>query len=571
MSTPTDTTSITYGDGATAPPGRVPDSDLDLALTELAQAQGGYLLAQQYYDGTRSEVNASVRLRRAMARTAQSFRMNFARKAVDAVTERLEIASVSCTAPGAQAMIDDLWKDNKLGRQSKQIMRRAGEYGDAYVIVWPSKTADWDDDGIKNVDVFYNSAQSVRLFYDAENPQIKSFAVKQWVVHAEKKVRVDLYYPDRIEKYVSKPGVLHPKAADMVHYFDADDGDEQDIDPGPGWPRPNPFGAIPVFHFRTDDPYGMPEHEGFYGAQDCIRKLTLSHMAGVDYNAFPQRYALADGTTDSSELAAGDEDQFAFALDTGATSRAGDPQSQLSADAGSLWWLQGVKGVGQFDQADPSIFTNPMTLYLRFGALITDTPLTRLDPTGAALSGEALRAMEAPFIKKVIDRQASYGETWAELIAFALSILGIDDADVDVHWKSPATVDDQTGWQTILTKLDAGLPVKQTFLEAGYTQDQVDEWFGDDDDIQISTDILLKIGQALAGLAPAVSSGVIDDQQAQKLLATLLGDMLGKPAPEPEPPMLPPAPPMTALPPGMRPVSDDMPAPEDGPEPDGTD
>jgi hypothetical protein len=551
--------SISYGDGAAPPPSQAPGSDLELAMGELAQAMGAYQAAEEYYDGTRAEVFATVRLRRAMARTGTAFKFNFAKKAVQAVAERLEIASVDSTTPGAKALIDDLWKDNKLARQSKQIMRRASEYGDAYVIVWPSADTDWDGVGIKNVDVFYNSPMSVRLFYDAENPQVKAFAIKQWVLAAQKKVRVDLYYPDRIEKYVSKAGVLHPKAEDMVPFYDtADDVDPQDVDAGPGWPRPNPFGEIPVFHFRNDDPYGCPEHEGFYGTQDSLRKLVLSHMAGVDYQAFPQRYALADGTADSSELAAGDEDLFQYALDTGATSRVGDPQSQLSADPGSVWWLQGVKGVGQFDPADPATFTDPMTLYLRFGALITDTPLSRLDPTGAVESGESRRAANEPFTKKIEDRQESYGDTWCEMVVFALKVLDIDDAEVTVRWKSAGAIDDQAGWETLLAKLNAGLPDKQAFMEAGYTQDQVDEWFGDGDDLQLGTGILVKIGTALGSLAPAVAAGVIDDQQIQRLIVALLGDIMGPPALPPEPAPLPTIPPQAALPAGM-------PTPQDGP------
>jgi hypothetical protein len=545
-------TSISHGDAMPALGSQLPDSDLDLAMEELSKARHGYTVAEEYYDGTRAEVNASVRMRRAMARTGTAFKFNFAKKAVDAVTERLEIAAVTSTTPGTEGPLKDLWDDNKLGRQSKQIMRRAGEYGDAYVIAWPSTTADADADGIDGVDIFYNSPQSVRVFYDPENPQIKAFAVKQWVLTGLKRVRVDLFYPDRIEKYWSRPGVLHPTAEDMVRFYDTDDpGEEQDVDQGGGWPRPNPFGELPVFHFRNDDPYGIPEHSGFYGAQDTLRKLVLSHMAGVDYQAFPQRYALADGTADSSELAAGDEDVFEFGLDTGATSRAGDPQSQLSADPGAVWWLQGVKGAGQFDAADPSVFTDPMTLYLRFGALITDTPLSRLDPTGAVESGESRRAAEAPFTKKVEDRQASYGDTWEEVFTFALRILDIPDADVTVHWKSPATVDDATGWQTLLLKLEAGLPPKQAFMEAGYTQEQVDEWFGDGDDEQIDAELLLKLAQALGALAPAVSTGVIDDRQAQKMLAALMGDLLGAPAPEADQAAVEPPPPQLALAPPM--------------------
>lgn len=527
--------------------GQQPSSDLELALAELAESDGAYKTAEQYYKGTRAEVSASIRLRRAMARTGQSFRMNFAKKPVEAVTERLEIAAVTSSTSGAQAKIDALWRDNKLGRQSKTIMRNAGKYGDAYVIVWPSPDDDPDADGIGKVDVFYNSPLSCRVFYDPENPMRKAFAVKQWVLAAQKRVRVDLYYPDRIEKYQSKAGVLHPKAGDMQQYFDADTdgGDPADIDEGPGWPRPNPFGEIPVFHFRNDDPYGCPEHEGFYGVQDAIRKLVLSHMAGVDYNAFPQRYAISDGDTDSSELAAGDEDEFQFALDTGATSRADDPQTQLSADAGSVWWLNGVKGVGQFDQAQPAVFTDPLTLYLRFGSLITDTPLTRLDPTGTVMSGEALRAMEAPFTKKIKDRQEYYGETWTEVVEFALLILGTADADVDVHWKSPATVDDQTGWQTLMVKLEAGLPVRQAFLEAGYTSEQIEEWFGDgDDDLPVQVDMLLKIGQALQALGAALGFGILQEEQVQVLISQVVGEAVAaaridEPEEDPTPPELP--------------------------------
>ena len=528
--------------------GTQPSSDLELALAELAESDGPYETAEQYYKGTRAEANASIRLRRAMARTGQAFRMNFAKKPVEAVTERLEIAAVTSATAGAQTLIDDLWRDNKLSRQSKTIMRNAGKYGDAYVIVWPSPEDDPDADGIRNVDIFYNSPRSCRVFYDPENPMRKAFAVKQWVLTAQKRVRVDLYYPDRIEKYWSKPGITRPKAEDMIPFFDSDIGgttDPADVDEGPGWPRTNPFGVIPVFHFRNDDPYGTPEHEGFYGVQDAIRKLILSHMAGVDYNAFPQRYALSDGDTDSSELAAGDEDEFQFALDTGATSRPGDPQSQLSADAGSVWWLQGVKGVGQFDQAQPTVFTDPLTLYLRFGGLITDTPLTRLDPTGAPISGEALRAMEAPFTKKIKDRQQYYGDTWSELFEFALLILGIDDADVDIHWKSPATVDDENGWQTLMVKLQAGLPVRQAFLEAGYTSEQIEEWFGDgDDDLPVQVDMLLKIGQALQALGAALGFGILQEEQVQVLISQVVGEAVNaaridEPEEEPTAPELP--------------------------------
>ena len=73
-----------------------------------------------------------------------------------------------------------------------------------------------------------------------------------------------------IEKWRTKPGTTGKNAVDWEAHFD---------DPADPWPLVNPYGQVPVFHFRTDEPYGHPEHEGFYGPQDLIHKLAVSHAA----------------------------------------------------------------------------------------------------------------------------------------------------------------------------------------------------------------------------------------------------------------------------------------------------
>lgn len=453
-----------------------PTTDLGCGLADLTHAHRRYGIAQAYYDGDIPEVFSSVRMRRAMARTGIGFTFNFAASVVDAVVERLEIAAITSPDQAVQPYLDDVWEDNKLDLEARNIMRAACEFGDAYLIVWPDPTGDTDGDGIGNVNVFYNSPMSVRLFYDEENPRVKSYAIKRWQLRTGQ-FRVDLYYPDRIERYISALGVKTPKERDYQPYLGDAPGD--DLGVGSGWPLPNPFGEIPVFHFRTDDPYGQPEHEGAYGPQDAIHKLIVSHMASVDYQAFPQRYALTAPDTDTSEAAQLDEDTFAFGIDTGATNTAGrDPQSQFTADPGSLWYMQGIQSVGQFATADPGNFTSPMLTYLRCMAQITNTPLHRIDPTGDAPSGESLRTAEAPFVRKVRDRQLSFGATWREAMVFALRVFGVAGAfpQVDVRWAPAASVDDETGWTTAGLKLAAGVPPRQVLMEAGYTADQMDEW-----------------------------------------------------------------------------------------------
>lgn len=511
-------------------------SDLALALDELEAARPAYATAEEYYEDRRPEVFASQRMRRAMSRTSTAFHLGFARKPVDVISERLRITSITTNNPEASKAVAALIKRNKLWRHFKNWFTRAGEYGDAYVMVWPA-TSDDDDADITDIDIFYHSPFGCRVFYDPENPNVVKFVVKRWYLAGTKQVRVNLQYPDRIEKYVTKPGVIHPTASDLQRYYDDDNEPDPNEPDGRQWPLPNPFG-ITMFHLRNDEPYGRPEHYGFYGAQDVIRKLIVTHMASVDYHGFPQRWALADLKSDPLDLEADDEDMEEFALgDTGGTrNNDGDPQSQLSADPASLWLLRGYKSVGQFPAADPKVFTDPMTLYLRFGAMLTETPLNRIDPTGAVQSGESRRADNESFHTKVRDRASCYGDTIVAIFECALRMLGFPDVEVQVNWAPVETIDDEQGWQVLLLKLKAGLPVRQAFVEAGYSHTQVEDWFPDEDrDLPVRVELLLKIGQALAALTPAMGANMISDDQVQDLITTVMGEWVDTGGPRVDP------------------------------------
>lgn len=501
--------------------------DLIAATKELAQVDPAYVRAHAYYSGDISEVFASTRLRRAMMVTGVQFKFNFAKIPVDARSERIQISAATATPDAADAALQAIWKRNKMNLQGRHFQRRALEFGDGYAMVWP------DEDDESQVNICWNSPRSVRVFYDAEWPIKKVYAIKQWAYDANS-VRADMYYEDRIEKYIR---VGKGAKAHWMQWRD---------EPGDNWPYPNPYGEIPFFHFRTDDPYGSPAHLGFYGPQDAIHKLVISHMAGVDYQAFPQRYALTMPDVDTSEAGAGDEDEWSFANDTGATSPDSEGRTQLQADPGSLWYLSGVASVGQFATADPAQFTDPMLTYLRFGAQITNTPLHRIDPTGDQPSGESLRTAEAPFVKSCEDLRTGFEDTWIELLTFALKVTGTAVTEIDIQWDPAQSMNDLEGWQTVAAKLEAGLPPRQAFAEAGYSQDQIDEWFPDNtDDLPNAIDLLTKIGAAFSELGTAMSLGALSPEQLQAVVATLLGDPDGDGTPGFGLPPGPPSPPAT--------------------------
>lgn len=441
--------------------------DLKHGLDALNEAVTDYDTAHRYYKGDVGEFFTSARLQRLFRTATADINFNFAKMPVDAVANRLEIAGITTTDEGANALLQRVWEDNALDLEAPSIMRRACEYGDAYVIVWPAEREDQALDSESNtasVVVYFNSPVTTRIVYDAENPLRKAFAIKRWV-DAEGH-RVDLYYPDRIEKYVSKPNSRGQRVEDYVEYRDGE-GDE--------WPYDNPFGEIPVFHFRTDRPYGTPLHEGFYGPQNAINKLIASHLTSVDYQGAPQRYALMTAGASTDEAA--DEDLGSLdEASTEPTSASGNQPSQMVASPGSIWYMRGVDQVGQFDVASPATFTDPMLTYLRLGAELTNTPLHRVDPTGDHPSGESLRTAEAPFIKRVRNVQLSFGATWRELMTFALRLLGVEDTPVAVQWMPAQTIEDKDFWEVAEKKIAAGVPARQVLAEAGYTENQISKW-----------------------------------------------------------------------------------------------
>jgi hypothetical protein len=440
--------------------------DLKRGLAELGECYPEYAQAEKYYKGSVAELFTSARLRRLMSAAGIDVRFNFAKTPVNAMSDRLEINATVGPDDAATAVIQRIWTDNDLDLEAPGIMRNACKFGDAYVIVWPREDEAGDTVG---VDIHYSSPQTTRIIYDTERPNVPSFAIKRWCEVDDEGVelhRVDLYYPNRIEKYISDVGTKGEEAKDYLEYRDEEDD---------AWPYENPFGQIPVFHFRTDRPYGVPLHEGFYGPQDAINKLIISHLSSVDFSALPFRYALTEANKDASD-AIGDDDTGLDFGDPNAPVGVDDEQPAFRAEPGMIQVFQNIKAMGQFDSAQPAVFTDPMAVYLRAGAQITNTPLHYFDPTGDQPSGESLRTAEAPFIKMVRYLQMSFGATWRQVFEFALALLGVNNEGVSVNWAPPQSASDQEFWDVAEKKIAAGVPPRQILHEAGYTADQIDAW-----------------------------------------------------------------------------------------------
>lgn len=418
-------------------------SDIKLAVETLADRRDTYTNADDYYRGSEAEVFANARWNKVFKTSGLDYVLNFSKTVVDTVLDRMEIASVTGVGDEANAKIGEIWENNELELDANEIHRRTLVYGECYAIVWPN------EDG--EVQITYNAPLTTVMLYDEENPRKKKVAGKVWQsvnVFGKKIVRLNLYYDDRIEKFWRDGEV------DLIS------GDET------SWQHTetmeNPFGQIPVFHFRTHRPYGTPEHAAAMGPQDAINKLVQNHMDTVDYLGAPQRYALSNygNTTEAQD----------FEDDDTARENVGG----LRSGPGQVWFLDGVSQVGQFPAADYKNFTEPIMAYVKWMASLTSTPLHYFHNNGQFASGEALRNSESALTKKVRDRQRAFGATWREMFRFALLIEGIE-TDVQIKWAGVESIDSTDMWNIATIKKNIGIPLKIILTDMGYDEEIAQE------------------------------------------------------------------------------------------------
>jgi hypothetical protein len=410
-------------------------SDIKLAMDHIIAKREGYNQADAYYQGVNPEIFANQRWFRLFRNEKSDFRFNFSKTVVDSVLNRLEISQIETTTAEADNYINKVWEQGDLQLDINEIHKNALVYGDCYAIVWP------DSQG--NLAIDYNSPLNTTIVYDQENPRIKSFATKMWQLtdaSNRKIIRINMYYADRIEKYEGLGDIEFINGVPNLSLIET---------------VTNPWNEIPVFHFRTNKPFGRPEHADAFGPQDAINKLISTHMYTVDYQGAPQRYALSNGGN-AAEMDDFSEDDTAR-----------ENIGSLQNGPGQLWYLQGVSAVGQFAAADPKTFTDPVNEFVSDMAAITSTPVHYFSSTTYLPSGQALRVAEAPLFKKVLNRQLAFGSTWRDLFKFMLRIEGIV-AEVEIDWRSPETIDSLDNWDIAVRKKSVGVPLEQILLELGY-------------------------------------------------------------------------------------------------------
>lgn len=397
--------------------------DLKLCFDAMQGKQMQHSLCWRYYDGDHPIRFINPKFDQVVP-NGTVFKKNWCQVIINATRDRLKVQEWG--AESETDALDDIWR-KVLKRCAPDVHVSALTTGEAYVVAWP------DAQGMPKA--YYHDPRQAHALYDDNDPHTMRVACKRWV--DGKKHRLNLYYPDRIEHYVA----LSEPSVHTAYTLESSET--------------NPYGVIPVFHFRTNRRTLTGElTSGVLSLQDGMNKLLNDMMVSSEFCSFPQRWGIGQWETGEK-------------LPIGPATILKIPAAESGEQPAS---------VGTFATTDPGNYLEPIDSLADAMAVLSATPKHYFTGQGANLSGEALQAMEAPLIAKVELYQDILGEEWTRLMAFCA---GMETEDIECVWQPPHTVQPQSQASTRLTNTQAGIPIINLLRDEGWSDEQLQQLIED--------------------------------------------------------------------------------------------
>lgn len=417
------------------------DNQVKALVEKLNGARPTLLALDEYWAGKQPAAFMSAKSRAAMGGELSHMNVNFPRRAVTALAERLDVNGFRRDgAADADAGLWGLWRRNRMPDQSAQAHLDALVYGRSYALVWA------DAAGVPTITV--ESPLQMTAAHDPATRRVTA-ALKRWT-DAENMAHAVLYTPEKIYR------LNGPRTLDVSMFS------------GTGWTvaetLDNPLGVVPVVPIinrgRLMDTEGVSEMRDILGLTDALGKTMQDALVTSEAQARPKRWVTGLEVEE-------DED--------------GNPVDPFSDDTLKAWLSESPETkFGQFPGAD-------LTPYANMAATITQQigALTGLPPHFLGLSGsepassDAIYAAEAPLVQHAMEVQRTFGTAWADVMALAVAIRdGVDPLTVDIEttWADAQTSTPAAAADAAAKLAGIGVPLAELLTEhLGYTQDRADK------------------------------------------------------------------------------------------------
>ena len=448
----------------------VPDNAIPLSIKNFLDEQTSalrenYDRLQAYYEGNhRTQITDRMR---EFLPSGMDFVDNFMGCVVDALVERLNVIGFTATVPDSEQgdLLDDInawawdtWQTLRMDATQLEVHTVAAMKADCYVLVA------WDNEK----DRLSITANDPALIVPSYQNGVMAFASKTWMEHslaADPVHRLNLYYPERVEKYIA--------AGNSWRQF-MEEGDAS-------WPLPwvdqagEPLG-IPLIHFRNNrhgNDFGTSELHSVIPLQDALNKALIDFVQVNDTLGFQQRY----------------------------TVNVLSPSDGYEVSPGTVWHMQTqeIEGnspyeVGQFSLSDPEKLIKSMEELVDHIAGISRTPKHLFKLSGTPPSGEALKVAESGLVHKTTSRMVELGNAWEDVMMLASRVqttfgeaTPLTPATIlSTTWDDPETRNEESHLRALQSKMALGIPQRQLWREMGYSQGQIDQMEQDKRDEIIS-------------------------------------------------------------------------------------
>jgi len=418
-----------------------------------AERHDWYANYRDYYDGDHETMLTDRQAAYLQVKQDEEFNANYCPIVVDALAERLNVTGFTCEDEAQAEVFADWWTANRMDGMQGIVHTSAVRDGDGYVLV------EWNEEAGRPVfsyELAFDGTEGAELHYEDERNK-PAFASKRWrtkIGNSTGKVRrLNCYYPDRIEKYISNSGEF--------------EGAWQPYkEPGQPWPIPwvdrtgQPLG-IPMVHFKNSDEgynYGQSELRSVVPLQNALNKSLIDLLAAADTTAF-RIYTML-----------------------------GDDPSDLDVAPGS--WVYSTRPPGGDNGAAISFIPGEdlsplIALKDSFAieiARVSRTPLSYFQISGQRAAEGTLKQEESGLLAKVAQRQVGFGNAWEDVLSMARRLANVygggpemdESESISTQWAPAGTRDDKAEAEVAQIKSGLGVPQEQLWSELGYSAEEIE-------------------------------------------------------------------------------------------------
>lgn len=419
-------------------------------------------LYRAYYDGEHrlTLTSAQKSMMNIKDEVLDRYNDNYCEMVVDAMADRLNVDRIRAEDEAEQAWIDEVLKANRFDGLQIDIHTAALRDGETYVM------SEYSDElgRVKLAhELAWDGETGIIVVYDAAG-EVMLAAAK--VFYVGDMTRVNLYYPNRLERYTATDG------GEMTPMNEAEDITRAGRMPG-----------VPLVRFaRKKQP--VSELNNAIPLQDSLNRTLISMVMTSELTAFSilfsRGWEAPNGITPGMVMTAMIKNP-----ETGAPMI---PQDKDEATA--LATMLNAFDLKRIESGDVAQIIQQAEWLINQIGTVTSTPVPGM-MGGDSASGEALKQRDVRLVGKCQSAQVSYGNSYEDMIRMAATM-----QDLYATQKAPALESINTVWRSAQVRNDTDILAAAVQLQkwgydraalrllsqtsmGGWTEEEIDEMIRD--------------------------------------------------------------------------------------------